>query len=232
MSSIRYSACFRSGGNAQAYIRQFTITAPQANTDQYIQLSFPGHTTDPFSTWSGGLYSYGAYFSIWLAAGSTFMSPTLNAWHNPPANMESAGTGQFNGLGATNTFELGDFQMHADPNATGVAPAWECPNFEDALFDCQRFWQRVLTNFDGNVTSGSNYSALVNLPVPMRGAGSVLTWVNLANTSFPASTISLGTSALTAQNNLIQLIETRQANATARGVFRGDVIVDGSDPII
>jgi len=128
-----YSIRLINGATNRSYVAQFTITAGQANIDTAQSIVIPGDVT---GTWTAD-NTLGLTLAFVLTSGSTFVG--VQGWQ---AGNILAGPGQSNGLGVVNNvFEIWDVGLHADGDFTGVAPPYVVPDYDDALRDCQRYWQ-------------------------------------------------------------------------------------------
>jgi hypothetical protein len=113
-------------GNSAAnrsYVALFTISAGQANADTTQTVSIVGDTTGTWLTDTG----VGLTLDIVLACGSTFQGVT--GWQ---AGNLFGTSGVSNGMATVSAvFEIFDVGLYADPSATGTAPTFETPNFQD-----------------------------------------------------------------------------------------------------
>ncbi len=117
------------------------------------------------------------------------------------------------------TFNIDIAQVQVEPGP--VATTFERRPIGTELALCQRYYETSGSNnvrFSGNVTSGSNYRANVGFNVAKRIAPN-LVLTSTANTSFPTTVISSGAGPQ-------GLVEVRQANATAAGLFESTWTAD------
>lgn len=161
-----YTVILRTGSVDASYVKEFTITAGQANTDTIQTMAIPAPT---IGTWP--VSGLGAYFGIHVACGTTFQG--VAGWQTG----DKRGTAtQSNGAATVNnTFEFGDVGLYADPNASGIAPVYEVPDYAEELAACQRYFyigpgstvgtigQRYGPAGAGNMDLGA-----VDFPVQMR----------------------------------------------------------------
>jgi hypothetical protein len=208
-----YSVSIRNyGNNTLSWIGQFTIAAGQANTDTVQVLVIPAPPTG--YTWGSGTAAQ-IDLIITLAAGTTFIAPA-NGWQ---AGNFVAGPGQFNLLGTVNNqAQIWDVGLYADPNRTGLPPAFQVPDYALDLFECKRYWQQVFTMWSGAVNNGTSFHAPANFPVAPRATPS-LVGVSLGQGSFPAA---VGTLTIATSGNGIY--EVRAASATGpTGYFLSNI---------
>lgn len=157
-----------SAGNRHIAV-PFTISSGEANTAVRKTVSVPGDVSGTWLTTN----AIGATVDLVLAAGSSKTGGTLGAWG---ATAYLAQATQFNILSSTaNVVRLADVQVCADPDSTGVAPAWELPDCDDTLAQCKRYYRKSflpstnpaqnvgLTNavITAQVTTASTSQALV-----------------------------------------------------------------------
>lgn len=131
-----YSMVVRNATPDRSYVSNFTITSGQANTDTEQIFVIPGDTT---GTWIKDASGRGMTFTIQLGTNVT-PAATNNTWTAGNAQMTAANTNVF--AVANSVFEAFDFGLYADPNKTGRAPAWDYLSDRQAIFDCQRYWQK------------------------------------------------------------------------------------------
>lgn len=148
------------GNSAQdrSYVREFTISAGQANTDTEQTLIFPGDTS---GTWlkDNGL---GIYLRFTVATGSTYhISP--DTW---TASLGIGTSSTSNGLGVnTNVFEFFDIDAYIDIYGTGIAPPYQIPDWTEELMRCRRYWSQNGMTF---VVNSPPYNNTAFYKVPMR----------------------------------------------------------------
>lgn len=133
-----YSVFVRNGGVNRTYLANFTISAPQhyVETEQIIVI--PGDTA---GTWLTDV-SQGMSCGFCIGCG-TSQQGTAGIW-NAVGCLGTASNS--NGLAFVSyTYEFFDLGLYLDPNNTGLPPPWEYVSDRQALFDCQRYWQRCST---------------------------------------------------------------------------------------
>ena len=135
-----YAVAVLNQDNNRAFIREFTISGGDANTDTLQTLTFPGDTS---GTWDkDNTTSLSITFT--LATGTTYQT-TADAWQ---AGNYFGTSSTSNGIGTTSdVFEIFDVGLYADPDSTGVAPRFELPHYDTDLQECQRYYrvQQVFT---------------------------------------------------------------------------------------
>lgn len=127
-----YSFSLRNGVVNRTYIKNFTISAGQANTDTLQTFVIPG---DIAGTWVVDS-TVGAYLSVTDAIGTTAQG--VEGWQagNFTGTAANSNMGAVNG----NLVELFDVGLYADPDKTGVAPPYEVVSFDKELPVCQRYY--------------------------------------------------------------------------------------------
>jgi hypothetical protein len=177
----------------RSYIKTFTVSA--ANTDTEYTLTIPGDTT---GTWLTDT-SLGVIVTFTLACGSTFQG-TDSSWQSGNLLGTSSVT---NGMGTGgNVFELYDVGLHLDPDATGVAPKWQTPDYASELAACQRYWEsmRFLITVEANKNQSpfeviKRVTPTLSLSLENGSGGSVstsdarLVYQNVANSQASHSTV-------------------------------------------
>ena len=202
-----YSVGVRDSASTQSYVTTINATA---NTPLQVIIpvsAIPLAASIPNSNATGISVLVGA-----LNTG-TLQTATLNQWQS--GSFISA-TGATNwGLAAGNYIELTNLHLEEGTIATPFVRR----SYGQELMLTQRYFATVSNNvaFSGNVTNGNNYFATYTLPVTMRATPS-LTGTNLNALSFPATTGTLGT-----QLGGRLVTETRNANASASGVFGSSI---------
>lgn len=146
----------------RSFVREFTISGGDSNTDTLQTVTFPGDTT---GTWDkDNTLSFRLFFTF--AVGST--------WHGTPDAWQAGyyfGTSSTsNGIGTTSdVFEIFDVGMYADPDSTGLTPRFELPHYDIDLLECQRYYvqfSNVATYYPG--TSATAVYESTQLPTDMR----------------------------------------------------------------
>jgi len=131
-----YAVAIRNQDANRSFVREFTISGGDANTDTLQTLTFPGDTS---GTWDkDNTRSFELVFTF--ATGSTFQT-TADAWQ---AGNYLGTSSTSNGIGTTSdVFELFDVGLYADPDSTGVAPRFELPHYDTDLRECRRYFQTI-----------------------------------------------------------------------------------------
>jgi hypothetical protein len=164
-----YSIFVKNHSTVRSYVANFTISAGQANTDTEQTFVIPGDTT---GTWPIDSANIGLQFGVALAAGSNVQG--VAGWQ---ANSRNGTASNSNGLATSAaTYDLFDVGLYMDPYKTGVAPAWELPDFAQELRRCQRYWYRQYTLRGGHGDTASMYRGGAQHAAPMRvpPAGSIV----------------------------------------------------------
>jgi hypothetical protein len=174
-----YSVSVQNGAQARSYVVNFAIAAGQANVDTEQVFIIPGDTT---GTWSTDT-SAGVRLFVAMVVGTDRQG--VAGWQAGERTGTSTNTNGF--VSSGNVFELWDVGLYADPQNTGVAPAWVAPDEAQELAACQRYFQWVAFQFYGNVTSGLAYLGLGKIAVPMRVTPTIGGGINLSNGGFPAT---------------------------------------------
>jgi hypothetical protein len=161
-----YAARLGNSAANRSYVALFTITAPQANVDTEQTVIIAGDTTGTWLTDTG----IGITLDIVLACGSTFQGAA--GWQ---AGNIMGTSGVSNGMGTVSAvFEIFDVGLYADPDATGVAPAWEMPGYEETLRKCMRYY---LADFQvslrGYVAGATPLAVHAHFPTAMRAAPAI-----------------------------------------------------------
>jgi hypothetical protein len=128
-----YAVRLTNSAKNRSYVALFSPAA--ANTDEIIQIVIPGDTSGTWLTDTG----IGIEACIVLACGSTFQGTA--GWQ---AGDILGTSGVSNGMGTGSAvFEVGELGLCLDPNATGVAPEWELPDFASELAGCLRYFETL-----------------------------------------------------------------------------------------
>lgn len=157
-----YAVTIKNQDANRSFVREFTISGGDANTDTLQTLTFPGDTS---GTWDkDNTRSFQLVFTF--AAGSTYQT-TSDSWQ---AGNYLGTSSTSNGIGTTSdVFELFDVGLYADPDSTGLAPRFELPHYDIDLLECQRYYVKfsnVLSYYSGTA-SGHVYES-TQLPTDMR----------------------------------------------------------------
>jgi hypothetical protein len=206
-----YSISVCNGAANRSYVKNFTITAGQANTDTLQTFVIPPDTT---GTWTTDA-TVGAYLQIVDAVGATGQG-TDGVWQAG----NKTGTAANSNMVATNgnVVELFDVGFYPDPQQSGVAPPFIAPHYSDALATCMRYFQ-TMTGFllsGYNIAGGFIYDQ-VSMMVPMR-ANPTSVFSNLANIT-NATNLVLGAQSPTVFVPAISCIAAGGATITFDGKF-------------
>jgi len=175
-----YTVAVRNSANDRAYVREFTISGGQANTDTEQSLTFPGDTAGTWLNTNG----IGIQLIFALATGSTFQT-TPNAWQ---AGSFFGTAASSNGLAVnTNVFELFDVSAYGDFEGIAGVSRWVSPLVNEVLARCQRYYvNNSFLKFTGDTTNTVAYGVMAFFPVAMRAAPTIAQ-VNVSNTNFGAT---------------------------------------------
>jgi len=145
-----YAVAMRNQDANRSFVREFTISGGDANTDTLQTVTFPGDTS---GTWDkDNTTSFILDFTF--AVGSNFQT-TADAWQ---AGNYFGTSSVSNGIGTTSdVFEIFDVGLYADPDSTGVAPRFELPHYDTDLKECQRYYQEVIMSLRDYATTGSSF---------------------------------------------------------------------------
>ncbi|MCE4223388.1 hypothetical protein HCU64_06460 [Methylobacterium sp. C25] len=154
-----YAVAARNGAFSRCFAKLFTITGPQANTDQIITVPIPG---DVAGTWARD-NTVGLVLTLVLAAGSGLQTAG-EAWATG-GGVSSAGQSNF--LASTsNVCEFFDVGVYEG----SVAPPFELASQDDDARRCRRYW-RFLPACSGNwwESDGTKFAATADFSTePMR----------------------------------------------------------------
>ena len=155
-----YSFSFQNYAGTRSYIKNFTISAGQANTDTLQTVIIPG---DVAGAWVND-NSPAAYLTIYDAVGSTYIG--VEGWQAGAA----VGTAANSNMVATNgnVVELFDVGLYPDPEKTGLPPPFIAPIYAQALYDCERYYQIVGVSIGSYGIVGSGIQSQTSLRTIMR----------------------------------------------------------------
>jgi len=146
--------------NSRQISKTFNVTTDWAR----IELSFPADTTGTLDDDNAKSFE----LFIWLHAGSTYNSGTLNSssWASlTNANRAVGGSSFFDST--DRTFFITGVQLEVGQNPT----EFEHEPFDRTLAKCQRYYQDVYYNYEGSFgTSGTGRPHHTILQVPMRAS--------------------------------------------------------------
>lgn len=170
--AFRISGDVASG--SRTYLTEFTITAGEANADTLQTVSIPGDTS---GAWGDGT-GVGAYFAFGLASGTDFHTATPNQW---AAGGAVATASTSNGMATINDiFEIFDAGWYPDPDATGVAPKFIIPDYQQELLGCMRYFWKTADRFV-SVTTVVGVHPSMPFMVPMRATPTISATFNVGS---------------------------------------------------
>jgi len=187
--------------NSRQVSKSYTVSA--SGVWEYKTITFPADTTGVLDNDN----NTGIALNMWLGAGSTFTSGTLNSssWaSNTDANRT---VGQVNLASAiSNYWQITGVQLEIGNTAT----PFEFKSFEDDLLECQRYYWRTSATGSAyasmipSAVSQSNTNVLVKPlnPVPMRDVVSSIEFSNIGyqrwdGTLYAISNMTVDTSTRT-----------------------------------
>lgn len=156
-----------SAGNRHCSV-PFTIAGGEANTAVVKEIVVPPDTSGTWLTAEGVI---GIVADLVLAAGATVTGGTASTWGGTTYYAAST---QFNILSSTaNVARLADVGLKLDPDATGVYGQYEVGD-TDAVFDAERYVQRIKQSLGSTVSSADANGAGVTLRSLMAKTPTVL----------------------------------------------------------
>lgn len=194
-----FSIC--NNGSTRTYCGSFTITA--ASVWQAFSFAIPGDTTGTWVKDTG----VGMQIRFPYAVGSS--SVGVAGWQGANAH---APPGTTNGAAIANkALYITDVGLYSDPDATGVAPRFEAPSYEDDLARCQRYWNRITAWMKAGFYNGAatTYGTVI-YPVMMRATPAIV-----------YSSQNYSNSSGFATNNIAADSLTSGLSVTAAGAFWG-----------
>ena len=197
-----HSVALRNGPSVtRSFIREFTVA--QANTWEEHEVYFPG---DVSGTWVTGEGDAAAYLVFTHMTGSTFAT-TADAWQS--GNFIGTSSSVNDVATAGNVIEVDKVQLVI---IDGVdVPEWRNLDYLLELERCTRYYQKLRAYWQGNTTSGSNYTTMVNYRTRV---GVLPTFVlsSIGQAGF-STTVQLGGSTFD------EFTTFRQATATGNASF-------------
>ncbi len=160
-----YALSIRNAVPDRTYAVNFTVSAGQANTDVVWTFAIPGDVT---GTWPKD-NSLGMYLQVGFAVASDRQGVT--GWQ--AGNFASA-AGVATSSTTGNIFELSDIGLYADPQGSGLAPAYEAPAYASELLACQRYYAKTFSAGVNPAQAAGANGALLATSYAAGGAGS--TW--------------------------------------------------------
>jgi hypothetical protein len=155
-----------------------------AGTGTYTRFSFaiPAATSGTWPKTS----AVAGYLSVTALCGTTFQAPANGAWQ----------TGSYLGVAghtnllstASQSLNIRHVALYADPSATGLAPPFQVPNYDDELRRCMRYYNASLYAIysGGSPASGAIRYTSVPVSPPMRTAAS-MSGATVGQVAFPAA---------------------------------------------
>jgi hypothetical protein len=183
-----YAVAMRNQDANRAFVREFTISGGDANTDTLQTLTFPGDTS---GTWDkDNTASFSLVFT--LATGSAYQT-TADAWQ---AGNYLGTSSTSNGIGTTSdVFEIFDIGLYADPDSTGLAPRFELPHYDTDLQECLRYYYNNTNTarwgFQTNINGSPDWETVVYFPVIMRSTPTI-SRTNLTDLNGSSSVVNEG----------------------------------------
>lgn len=169
---VRFSAIHTAGGtfafsaqNAasdRSYLAPFTLAA---NTWTNFVLAIPGDTT---GTWAKD-NTVGLACQWQIGGGSSFTG--VAGWQ---AGNKNNLPGSTNGVVTGSTFSLANVGLYLDPQATGLAPPWQEPDYASELLACQRYYAKTFGSAVNPAQAAGVNGALLATSYATGGAGA--TW--------------------------------------------------------
>lgn len=194
-----YSLYFANYALTRAYVATISVTA--ANTPQLFTITIPG---DIAGTWAAIGQTGFLYVGIDLGSG-TNSNAVAGSWGAGAPTRTSGSVSLVANAGASIT--LSGVQLE-----TGAPTSFEVLGYAEVLQACLRYYAPSINDYwSGNTNSTSGYTALGELPVPMRATPTVVSSTNVVSGNFPATP---GTPSFL---NLFSFTEVRISNATGNG---------------
>jgi hypothetical protein len=218
-----YAVSLRNAAANRSFVREFTISGGEANTDTVQTVTFPGDTT---GTWPTGTVRH-SIIGWAFAVGSTYQT-TADSWQ---AGNYFGTSSTSNGIGTGSAvFELFDVGLYADREATGVAPPFILTDYGEDLRACQRYFSTVggdavYGRIGGGYAASSTVGVVsVSYPVEMRTvpAFTLATAVGTFELEVAGATIQATSVAATGSAT-----ETTRKGAITVGVASGLTAGDG-----
>jgi hypothetical protein len=201
----------RSGDNNRSYVKN--VALPAGGGWNTYTVVIPGDITGTWATDN----SLGMTLYFALMSGSSNIG--VEGWQ---AGTKVGAPGMTNfAATAQQPVYFRNVGLYLDPQATGVAPPFQAPDYAQELAACMRYWQKCFTFFSGTVSSGFTYYGLASTVVVPRTTTPVFSGVTSAQGGFPVTVGSLSLSLNTVS-------EGRVANAAAAGGFFDSVVTVNS----
>lgn len=211
-----WSVCVSNDALDRNFTATFTITAGQAGTWVLVKVPIPAQTTGFWEFYTGK----GANITFTCLAGANFVAAALG-WNT--VSDKFCAPGASNLLATVGlTARVTDVRLYADPENTQNLPWFHKMTVGDELREAERFWQQIQIQFQGSVTSASNYMANGTLRTIMSPTTPIFSGVNQGVSNFAATVGSLTFYSPTGIN------ESRPATATAAtGRFQTKITANG-----
>jgi hypothetical protein len=153
-----------------------------------------------------------------LSYGTNFTGGAQGVWRSDAASIHApTGMGNFFAT-VPASFSFTNVGLYADPQATGVPPPWQTPDYASELRACMRYWEQLPTAghiWSGSTVSGATYWRGSSF-MEQKRAIPALSATNNNSNGFPA-TATLNASFTTVQ-------ESRAANATLNNAIFQSII--------
>lgn len=180
----KYTLSVLSANGQSSFLKLLDLTAQW----QTFVVPIPAITT---GTWPKDNTAAGT-IRLCAAAGTSFTG-TSEGWQTGTSLVAAPGQANL-AAQASKNIAFVNVGLYADPDNTGIAPPYEIPDFDDELFDCQRYFRPITIR--AQTLNGSQYIGL-SLPIypPMRTAGTTAVTVlktSLGNISVAGGAISMG----------------------------------------
>ena len=200
-----YAVAIRNQDNNRSFVREFTISGGDANTDTLQTLTFPGDTSGTWDKDNTASLSITFTFAI----GSTYQT-TPDAWQSGNYFGTSSTS---NGIGNTSdVFEIFDVGLYADPDSTGLAPRFELPHYDTDLLECQRYYHKGFVSIRAYAAAvGYVYTNRAYFPNSMR--------VGPAITGPTGGLVSGNISSNTLQDSEIDSVENQMVTSGAGDAY-------------
>jgi hypothetical protein len=165
-ASATYVCELEDTDNSRTVSKTFNVTTDWTR----VELSFPADTTGTFDDDNAA----SLHFQIWLHAGSTWSSGTLNSSAFASTTNANRAVGISSFFDSTDrTFFITGVQLEVGQNPT----EFEHEPFERTLAKCQRYYQFTETNFFHSLSpfhqSSSELRGFVKFPVTMRASPTI-----------------------------------------------------------
>ena len=209
--------------NSRQVSKSYTVSA--SGVWEYKTITFPADTTGVLDNDN----NTGIALNMWLGAGSTFTSGTLNSssWaSNTDANRT---VGQVNLASAINNYwQVTGIQLEVGDTAT----PFEFKSVEDELLECQRYYWRTTATGSAYATILSSAVSQTNTnvyvrpvnPVPMRDVSSSIEFSNIAyhrwdGTLYAITAMSVDTASRTIYSSTINATVSGPGASTAGAIL-------------